>query len=109
MNYGKTGQGKPVLLHSQLNYAQVNLYESPLQRANGINNNSTGGSQARMAAFSGAYNVMGSGVEGNYAGVAPPHPSVSKFENNNKTRNLTQIPSLKSSPVQRGMLMPNMP
>jgi hypothetical protein len=66
MNQGTTGQGKPVLLHSQLKYAQVNLYESPLQRANVINSNPTGGSQARLAAFSGAYNVMGSGGEGNY-------------------------------------------
>ena len=65
MNQGTTGQGKPVLLHSQLKYAQVNLYESPLQRANVINSNATGGSQARLAAFSGAYNVMGSGGEGN--------------------------------------------
>jgi hypothetical protein len=39
--------------------------------------------------------------------MAPP-PSVSKFENNNinKTRNITQVPSLKSSPLQRVGMMP---
>jgi hypothetical protein len=64
MSQGTPGQGKPVNVHPQLKYAQVNLYESPLQRANGVNTNAYGGSQARLAAFSGAYSVMGSGNEG---------------------------------------------